>query len=353
MTRRSFKPKAIDLFSGCGGMTVGLKQAGFNVVGAVEIDPLAVCTYRTNHRRVRVWDCDIRDLDPIEVKRTLGLRKGQLDLLAGCPPCQGFSVLRTLNGSRIVDDPRNDLVDVFLRFVRELRPKTVLMENVPALQKDARFKALLQALDDLGYWHENKILDAADYGVPQRRQRLLLLAGYKRVIAFAAPNRRQRLVRHVIGRLPAPGSSGDALHDLPEKRSERILELISKIPHDGGSRRDLGEDHQLPCHQRCDGFKDIYGRMSWSNVAPTLTTGCFNPSKGRFLHPEDDRVITMREAALLQTFPRWYQFPTNHGKAKVAGLIGNALPPKFLRVHAAEVVRALTKRTVRTEAVHA
>lgn len=340
---RRLKPKAIDLFSGCGGMTIGLKQAGFDVIGAVEIDTVAVATYRANHRRVKVWDCDIRDLDSSEVKRVLGLRKGQLDLLAGCPPCQGFSVLRTLNGSRPIDDPRNDLVGEFLRFVRELRPKAVLMENVPALERDARFKALLEALDDLGYQHEHKVLDAADYGVPQRRQRLLLLAGYKRLISIAAPSGRRRVVYHAIAHLPAPGTSGDPLHDLNERRSKRITELISRIPHDGGSRRDLGEGSQLLCHQKCDGFKDVYGRMSWNDVAPTLTTGCFNPSKGRFLHPEADRAITMREAALLQTFPAKYQFPIARGKTKVADLIGNALPPKFLRIHALRVAQALSE----------
>ena len=352
MAAKRLKPTAIDLFSGCGGMTEGLKQAGFKVIGAVEIDPLAVRTFRANHRRVTVWNCDIRKVTASSVKETLGLRRGDLDLLAGCPPCQGFSALRTLNGSRLVDDPRNDLVGEFVRFVREILPKTILMENVPALEGDARFEDLLRDLDNLGYSHEHRILDAADYGVPQRRQRLLLLAGHMMSIKFAKPAKRRRLVRHAIGRLPVSGNSGDPLHDLPERRSERIKGLISMIPHDGGSRRDLGEDHQLPCHQRCDGFRDIYGRMSWSDVAPTLTTGCFNPSKGRFLHPEYDRAITMREAALLQTFPRRYRFATEHGKTKIAEMIGNALPPKFLKVHASEVAQALLRHGTGLEVPH-
>lgn len=338
------KPRAIDLFSGCGGMTVGLKQAGFDVIGAVEIDAIAAETYKTNHRRVKVWNGDIRDIDSSEFKRALGLRKGQLDLLAGCPPCQGFSALRTLNGSRPIDDPRNDLVVEFLRFVRDLRPKAVLMENVPALERDTRFKALLEALDSLGYRHEHKVLNAADYGVPQRRERLLLLGGYNKLIPIAPSSGQRRVVRQAIAHLPAPGASGDPLHDLGERRSRRIRELISKIPHDGGSRRDLGEGSQLLCHQKCDGFKDVYGRMSWNNVAPTLTTGCFNPSKGRFLHPQADRAITMREAALLQTFPPKYYFPIVHGKTKVADMIGNALPPKFLKSHALQVAQALSKQ---------
>ena len=205
MALKRHKPTAVDLFAGCGGLTEGLKQAGFKVIGAVEIDPVAVQTFKANHRRVTVWNCDIRELTVGKVKETLGLRRGELDLLAGCPPCQGFSALRTLNGSRVVDDPRNDLVEEFVRFVRELHPKTILMENVPALEGDARFEAFLRSLGNLGYCHEHRILNAAEYGVPQRRERLLLLAGHKMPIRFAKPIKRRRLVRHAIGRLPVSG----------------------------------------------------------------------------------------------------------------------------------------------------
>ena len=132
------RPVAIDLFSGCGGLTLGLKQAGFRVLGAVEIDALAVETYRANHKSVVVWPEDIRKVNPRQVMRRLGLRKGELDLLAGCPPCQGFSTMATLNGKRGKDDPRNDLVFQFVRFVRQMAPKAVMLENVPGLAKDAR-----------------------------------------------------------------------------------------------------------------------------------------------------------------------------------------------------------------------
>ncbi|MGA2241675.1 MAG: DNA cytosine methyltransferase [Verrucomicrobiota bacterium] len=169
------KPTAIDLFSGCGGLTLGLTQAGFRVVGAVENDPLAVETYEANHKHVVIWKQDIRKLTAAKVMRRLKIERGQLDLLAGCPPCQGFSTMTTLNG-RIGQDEQNDLVFQFLRFVRVLRPKAVMLENVPKLAKNRRFKKLRSELQRLGYEVSYDILDAANYGVPQRRRRLILVS---------------------------------------------------------------------------------------------------------------------------------------------------------------------------------
>lgn len=232
-------PKAIDLFCGCGGLTLGLKQAGFSVVGAVEIDSLAAETYRENHKEVLIWETDIRKLDTQEVKSELGLRKGWLDLLAGCPPCQGFSSMRTLNGSKDIKDEKNDLVFEFMRFVRALAPKTIMIENVPALAQDDRIKIICTELEDLGYYWSIRIINAADYGVPQRRQRMLLFAGKKGSIDFARPLDQCRTVRHVLTGLPAAGNSGDPLHDYPENRSERINTLIKAVPKDGGGRKNV------------------------------------------------------------------------------------------------------------------
>lgn len=333
-TKPERRPTAIDLFSGCGGMTVGLKKAGFRVLGAVDIDPLAIQTYQANHKDVKVWETDIRHLEPAELKAGLGLGEETLDLLAGCPPCQGFSTMRTLNGAFIVDDPRNDLLLEFLRFVEALCPRTVMMENVPGLAGDASFEIFCARMRELGYLGDHDTLNAAEYGVPQRRRRLIYLAGQQRKIPFASHTGKMETVADAIGDLPRAGESGDPVHDLPERRTPRIMALIRRIPKDGGSRTDLPATDQLDCHKRCNGFKDVYGRMSWGNVAPTITSGCSNPSKGRFLHPEEDRAITMREAALLQGFPRWYKFPTTNNKSAVAEMIGNALPPPFITAHA-------------------
>lgn len=337
------KPKAIDLFCGCGGLTLGLKQAGFEVIGAVDNDSLAVETYKVNHPEVHVWERDIQGLTVGWVKRKLGLRKGELDLLAGCPPCQGFSTMRTLNGGYEIYDERNDLIFEFLRFVRELAPKAVMMENVPGLQKDRRFKKLCKELESEGYIVNEDVLDAADYSVPQRRRRLILLAGKSKKIEFAKKARCERTVFDAIGNLPPAGKSRNKLHNLPERRTKKVIKLIERIPKDGGSRKDLGKRRQLACHKKCDGFKDVYGRIAWDKQAPTITSGCTNPSKGRFLHPKEHRTITLREAALLQTFPRTYYFDPEAGKGAVAALIGNALPAEFVRRHALVVRRFITR----------
>jgi DNA (cytosine-5)-methyltransferase 1 len=335
------RPKAIDLFCGCGGVTTGLKKAGFNVVGAVDVDPLAVETFMANHHDVKILKRDIRKLKIETMKRRFNLRIGELDLLAGCPPCQGFSTMRTLNGARSVDDPRNDLLFEFLRIVEALRPKSVMMENVPGLAKDERFKLFCDRMKELGYKGDFNILNVSEYRVPQRRRRLIYLAGLGEYISFAKPNPKRKTVKDAIGRLPKAGESGDPVHDIREQRTTKVLERIRKIPKDGGSRTDLPLESQLECHKKCDGFKDVYGRMAWNTQAPTITSGCFNPSKGRFLHPVEDRAITMREAALLQGFPRWYKFPSVNNKSAIALMVGNALPPPFIAAHARMIKKTL------------
>ena len=340
-TALAHKPTALDLFSGCGGLTLGLKRAGFKVLGAVDIDPISVETYRANHGDVAVWQTDVRKLDPAEIKSRLALETGELDLLAGCPPCQGFSTLRTLNGALVVDDARNDLLLDVLRFVEALGPRTVMMENVPGLAQDKSYRVFRSRLREIGYQGDHRILNAAEYDVPQRRRRFIYLAGLGMDIPFAERTRKARTVRDAIGSLPKAGQSGDPLHDLPERRTPQVMQLIRSIPKDGGSRTDLPKEHQLACHKRCNGFKDVYGRMAWDDVSPTITSGCFNPSKGRFLHPEENRAVTMREAALLQGFPSRYEFPTTYGKSAVALMIGNALPPPFIAAHARMVRDAL------------
>ena len=332
---------AIDLFAGCGGLSLGLQFANYTVVGAVEIDEVAAALYEANHPTARVWRADIRRLSPHELLDDLNLRPGVLDLLAGCPPCQGFSTVRTLNGRRLVDDPRNDLVDDFARFVEALRPKSVMMENVPGLLGDPRLESLVARLRYWGYSVDCRICDASDYGVPQRRKRLIVLASSVGQARIPDPTTRRRPVGAIFGRLQAAGISGDRLHDFPERRSARISALIADIPHNGGSRDDLPPERQLECHRRMRGFFDVYGRMSWTDVAPTITAGCWNPSKGRFLHPIADRAITIREAAMIQGFPRSYYLDPKLGKTKLGQLIGNAFPPEFARRQAVALASAV------------
>jgi DNA (cytosine-5)-methyltransferase 1 len=316
-------------------------MAGFRVLGAVELSELAARTYRLNHRATQLWRRNIRSLSPEDVLDGLDLGPGELDLLAGCPPCQGFSTMRTLHRRSSVDDKRNSLIAQFGRYVEAMRPRALMMENVPGLLKDPRLARLETRLRRLGYELTNGVLDAADYGVPQRRRRFVLLGMRGRAIDFAKPDPRRRTVRSAIGHLLSPNVSWDALQAYREERTPCVERRIAAIPTDGGSLREAGEQHNLDCRRRLNGFSDVYGRMSWDAVAPTITGGCINPSKGRFLHPQENRAITLREAALLQTFPRNYRFSLDDGRYELADLIGNALPPEFVARHAREIARAL------------
>jgi DNA (cytosine-5)-methyltransferase 1 len=284
-------------------------------------------------------------LSPKKIMKSLGIKPGELDVLAGCPPCQAFSAMRRLNGSRRVRDKHSKyLVFEYLRFVKALKPKVVLIENVPHLMDDYRFNQVRTALRELNYVGEPVILNAADFGVPQRRRRMVLIASRIGQIEYAKPNGAGRTVQQALQSLPKPGKSGDPLHDLPESRSDKVAKLIARIPKNGGSRLALGKRSQLKCHKNCDGFKDVYGRMAWDRVSPTITSGCVNPSKGRFLHPEEDRAITLREAALLQSFPPDYSFLLTKGKYAVALMIGNAFPPAFVKPHAMQICAHLQRR---------
>jgi len=328
------KPRAVDLFCGAGGLSEGLRQAGYDVIGAVEIDALACRTYKLNHHGVKLWEIDITQLNGRAMMEALRLEPGDLDLLAACPPCEGFSRIRTKNGARGIRDPRNDLIFDTLRIIRSMRPKSIMLENVPGLAKNKRYTAFCDKLESLGYHIKWDILNTADYAVPQRRRRLVLVGSTIGKPEFAAKVVGHKTVRDTIGNLRHPEQSRDVLQNYSTRRSKKIEDLFKRIPRDGGSRAALGFEDQLPCHKRFEGFWDVYGRMSWDKPAPTITAGCINPSKGRFLHPSENRAITLREAAMLQTFPRRYRFLLDQGRYSVASLIGNALPPEFIRRHA-------------------
>ncbi|MGE8121540.1 DNA cytosine methyltransferase [Pseudomonas fulva] len=339
------KATAIDLFCGAGGLTTGLKAAGFSVLAGFELNETAAATYKLNHRKPKIFIGDISKLNPKEVMFSLGLKKGELDLLAGCPPCQGFSTHKTRNKSSSVEDIRNDLVFEALRYIEIFLPKTIMLENVPGLAKDQRMDTLKSKLSELGYVINDdtvKVLDAADFGVPQRRKRMILQASLFGIIDEPKKVKNKKTVKQSIGNLPQPGFSGDKLHDLIVYRSEKVSRIIENIPADGGSRSALPLELWLPCHIRRPGsYKDVYGRMAWNDVAPTITGGCTNPSKGRFIHPDQNRSITLREAALLQTFPINYRFSLNRGKDYAALMIGNALPPLLIKAHAKKYIQHL------------
>lgn len=339
----SLKLLAIDLFSGAGGLSEGMHQANFTTEFAFEIDVIASKTYSLNHTNTNVITDDIRHVSTAGIKQFL---KGKtIHLLAGCPPCQGFSSIRRLNRETPVDDNRNNLINEYVRFILELRPYTFMMENVPALIKYDLFHEAINTLKANGYNHiDYKVVNVKDYGVPQSRRRLVMVGSRLGEVKVADPvkNDKKITVRDTIGMLPAPEHADDKLHKIFPNHTERISKQISLTPHNGGSRKDLPAEYILECHKKENvGFNDVYGRLKWDSYSTTITGGCLNPSKGRFLHPEQDRCISAREAALLQSFPPNYKFPEGAALGKIALLIGNALPPKFSYIQSLNIKKHL------------
>ena len=319
---------AIDLFAGCGGLTQGMHEAGFHTKVAIELEPVAVDAYKLNHPNTHVIQNDIRKVDVAEIKKLLNGE--QLHLLAGCPPCQGFSSVRRLNKKKSVRDKRNSLVVEYFRLVKELRPLTIMMENVPGLKDYYLFKDIVKELHELGYNPKVEVVNVKDYGVPQSRRRLVMIGSLLGELNLPKVCTDKVTVRDAIFNLETPEKTLDPLHKIVAKHTDAVNERIRLTPKNGGSWKDLPEEYTLKCHKKQNiGFNDIYGRLRWDDYSTTITGGCLNPSKGRFLHPEQDRALTPREAALLQSFPKKYKFPTNIPKQALALLIGNALPPKF------------------------
>ncbi|WP_280190366.1 DNA cytosine methyltransferase [Delftia sp. PS-11] len=335
------KPVAVDLFAGGGGLTLGLKKAGFLVSGAVEYDETACATYFENHKGVVLFRKDIRDISGEEIINTSPT--GKIDLIAACPPCQGFS---SLTSKYRREDPRNELIFEFVRLVGEIRPATLMMENVPGLAARGVdiFTKAKNMLEKFGYKLAYSVVNVADYGVPQSRRRLVMLGSLVDEIKIPAsthgnsPGMNQyKTVRDVIEGFPEPvtltyanTSQGPeyfgwhVVRDLSPKNRQR-LEALSN----GQDRKFLPIELRPDCHKSSDkGFSNVYGRMNWDAPAPTITGGCVTLSKGRFGHPQANRTISVREAAMLQTFPLTYKFRSSYID-KVCTIIGNALPPDF------------------------
>lgn len=339
----SRKLTAIDLFAGAGGFSLAAKQAGFHVLAAIENDKWAQETYALNfikRKRMppRLYG-DIWDVDPTQLLDDLNLKTGDLDLLMGGPPCQGFSTHRIKNAG--VDDPRNKLLLRYFDFVRQLKPRMFIVENVSGMLWE-RHKPYVERFKNLarrnGYCiasGEPQLLNARDFGVPQNRKRVFIL-GVRSDIevpnAFEWPPRPTHfdpksedvLVHNRKAWLPASvvfeeSLSPDDPNNLHMEPGPDMLRRFKKTPLNGGSR-----SNELPCHQKHNGHKDVYGRIDPSRPGPTMTTGCINPSRGRFVHPTEHHGITARHAARFQTFPESFVFEGGLGHS--GKQIGNAVP---------------------------
>lgn len=334
----------IDIFCGCGGSSYGFKLAGFDIKAAIDKNRLATETYKLNFPDSSVLMQEIVPTEAESVAHDLltaaDLEVGECTVLLACPPCQGFCRL-SRDG---VNDPRNKLVLALSKIVAVIKPEFCVIENVPGLaigSGNAIFHEALEELKFAGYsnlaW---EILNAADYGVPQRRRRLLLIASRLGAVSIPEPfDYRRKTVRETIAQLPAIAAGSvdttDSLHRSPSA-SPKVLDRIRSIPKDGGSRKSLPPTLQLECHKKYSGFCDVYGRMKWDEPSPTITTGCINVTKGRFIHPEQDRAISVREAALLQTFPPDFKFCGTPWQ--VARQIGEAVPVEFALMVAEHII---------------
>jgi len=377
-------PTAIDLFSGAGGITLGLLNAGFNVRLCSDFNAACAATHARNFPAVPFIHGDIRELTSRQIMKTAGMKRGELDLLIGGPPCQGFSIL----GQRALDDPRNQLFVEFLRVAKDLRPKAVVIENVPGLAtlgKGAVLREIAAAFDGAGYDVEAAELLAAQYGVPQMRWRMVFI-GWRRDLkrrgGFPAPthgiagigdlvpNRTIPAammkgfvtIREAIGDLPPieagevrddyvgrakgtfqqamrAGASELANHYAP-KLSKQNLERIRALKP-GQDWRDLPRKLLPPGMQRAlrKDHTRRYRRMEWHGVARSIITRFRDPKSGEYSHPEQDRTISIREAARIQSFPDWFVFEGSYTDQYEQ--VGNAVPVLMARALGQEIASML------------
>lgn len=340
-------PIAIDLFCGAGGMSLGLREAGFEIAYAVDNDPAAIRTYARNLGN-HVTCAQIENLTAGDLLEQVGLKQGDCTLLAGGPPCQGFSVQR--RGDRA--DPRNNLVLDYIRLVEGVRPRFFLMENVGGLLSrhgQVFLREIERRASALGYTITIRLLNAAEYGIPQNRRRAFLIGqmgGSGEPFEFPEPTSRHQLtVRDAIGDLPSPPDDGSKHPDVENHyREARLSELnIERIKHvpPGGGRDDLPQHLQLTCHQNTDHrHKDVYGRLAWDKPAGTITARFDSFTRGRFGHPIEHRSITIREGARLQTFPDSFVFEGN--REEQARQVGNAVPPLLAKILGQRILEVAT-----------
>lgn len=332
---------AVDLFCGVGGKTHGFLKAGIPVIAGVDTDATCRFAYEANNPGATFICKSVEELTSEEV--AAWYPKRAIRILIGCAPCQPFSTYsyryREADGTRGKHDGRWMLLGAFGSLVRDLQPEIVSAENVPelSLQKHKVYSEFIGELEDGGYEVTAKVVKCADYGVPQTRERLVILASRLGPIELEPPTHspdRYVTVRETIGGLPAIAAGDDPPEGDPLHQSSGLsplnLRRIRATPP-GGGWQDWPRSLQLECHKRETGktYPSVYGRMTWDDLAPTITTQCFGLGNGRFGHPDQDRAISLREAALLQTFPRDYQFVTPGGAViyrHIGRHIGNAVP---------------------------
>ena len=345
--------KVFDFFSGCGGASCGFRAAGMDVVFALDRDADARRTFKLNFRTADFECADIRETPLHRIRELSEAQKPAPILFSGCAPCQPFTKQNTTRPASDADD-RVTLLESFALIVEHCKPDVVFVENVPGIQRLSRrsqpFGGFLERLEAAGYHHPVACRPVAlmRYGVPQTRRRLVLLASRHGPIGLptethgpGTPIQQYATVRDWIEDLPRI-SVGETHPEVPNHRAARLSELnlqrIRATP-EGGGHQNWPEPLRLPCHVKANGYSDVYGRLSWDRPAAALTTRCISYSNGRFGHPQQNRAISVREAACLQTFPRDFVFTGSLGS--MARQIGNAVPVLMAKVVGAHVNRHL------------
>lgn len=342
----------VDLFCGVGGLTCGLRKAGLDVIAGYDLDTTCEYSYTFNNHSLFI-NKNIEDVTGKEIKRLL--RGYEVKVLAGCAPCQPFSRHQKDKKDRSKHKDWK-LLYQFARLVEETNPHIVSMENVPELEKEKVFRDFVDTLKKQKYKVTYKVVNAADYGVPQRRKRLLLLASKRKKITFIEPTHQNCpvTVRDAIGNLPpieaGENNVNDRLHITSRLSDMNIRRIQHSIP--GGSWRDWPEELLLQCHKNKKGqtYTSVYGRMCWDDVAPTITTQFTGYGTGRFGHPEQDRALTLREGAIIQTFPKDYAFLRPNEKLIIKDIsrqIGNAVPPRLGEVIGLSIIQHYQKRVAK------
>lgn len=343
---------AVDLFCGVGGITHGFIRGGIPVYAGYDNDPSCQYAYEVNNKAQFICT-DISHISAEDVASRF--IKNTIRVIIGCAPCQPYSTYSyKYKKERVSEDPRYDLLQQFTRIVSSIQPEIVSMENVPDLYKRGyrQYIEFISTLTDSGYSVFQKIVNCDEYGVPQSRKRLVVLASKLGALELIPPTHliNKVTVRDTIAHLESLEHGGQSAKDLLHKSSrltEQNVRRIKATP-EGGSWRDWPKELVLSCHKKDSGksYPSVYGRMRWDSIAPTITTQSFSLGTGRFGHPEQNRAISLREAALLQTFPENYVFTAPEQPIQFVPIgrhIGNAVPVKLAEVIAVSIRQHVAK----------
>ncbi len=345
---------AVDLFCGAGGLTRGLLDAGIPVAAGYDVDEACRFPYEHNNKGAKFKKVSVAELSA----NTLAghFPEGHTRILVGCAPCQTFS--KYTQGLDNNDDPKWTLLDEFARLVREIKPDIVSMENVPELQRHDIFSRFLDTLRKEGFHFtddaEKRVVYCPNYGIPQHRRRLVLVASKLGPIELIPPThhpKKHRTVRQALRNLP-PLASGEISESDPLHRSSELSDLnLTRIQHSrpGGTWREWPAELVAKCHRDKSGktYPSVYGRMEWDKPSPTMTTQFFGFGNGRFGHPDQDRAISLREGAVLQSFPKSYQFVEKGGEycfKTIGRMVGNAVPVRLGEIVGITIRQHLNER---------